>query len=438
MASATAAAPAPAIAVAPAPSPVAEVAVEPEPEPEPEAERVEREPEPEEPIDEPFTVQVVPVAEPSADPGIREDIFSDPDDVGGAARRGVLRTVLASIALGIGALAIALATRDVSSSAGRRLAIGSVLVLALYGAVAMLLRWQLADRRVRPRFTEEAGDTRAILVGIAVGILGAVLVVALNSLIAGRLTSDTTVVVVLFERAWIHVAVMIFIAVVAAPITEELLFRGLLVEAFRSRGRTTAVLAGALAFAAWHLNPAVLRYYVLMGFLLGFLYWRFGLSGSITAHATFNAVLVVFAFAAISGSPETVSGAQVSLKAPPGWQVVDDRPSPTVDLALEAPNGAAMVIQHVDRGLTNAVTPSAASLGTNIPLPPGIENRRPVQISGGDGVRFSVTGPDGIRAESIVTQRGTRSFIVTFVSGGSAQAERQLEDMLPTITLPAS
>jgi membrane protease YdiL (CAAX protease family) len=85
----------------------------------------------------------------------------------------------------------------------------------------------------------------------------------------------------------------IFSAVVAAPISEELVFRGLLQRIFQdlTRRPAAAIVLTSLAFALvhqpWQLWPAVF----VLSLFLGLAYFRTGnLLVPILAHALFNAV----------------------------------------------------------------------------------------------------------------------------------------------------
>jgi membrane protease YdiL (CAAX protease family) len=92
------------------------------------------------------------------------------------------------------------------------------------------------------------------------------------------------------ERAW-----AIGLAVVVAPVTEELIFRGYLYGVIKKYGgRLAGMLTSAVLFAAMHNNvPAILPLVVLaIGFTLAY-----ELTGSlwtsITMHALFNLAPVV-------------------------------------------------------------------------------------------------------------------------------------------------
>lgn len=348
-----------------------------------------------------------------------------------ASRRSVLRTVLISIGLGIPALiTIFVLGSDVAESLDRRLTVHDGVVLTLYAIVGVLATRHLHDPLLRMRLFM-GSPRRAIGIGLGIGAAAAVVVVALNSLIFGRLTSDSGILSVFYDARWIHILTLVVVAVVVAPVFEEMLFRGLLLESLRSRGRTSAILGAAVAFAFWHLNPVALRYYVLVGFLLGYLYWRFGLAASISTHAVFNGLLIVAAVLALSIGPWTIDRAGVRLEVPAGWvDAIEEAPEDVdVDVAVESPNGAAVVVQHADGG----EAPTAPVIGGPLRVP-GAGAGRQVVVAGIKGVRFTMA-EDGVRTDNVVLPRDGRTWVVTLVAGGSARAEREFEQMLTTLEL---
>lgn len=345
-------------------------------------------------------------------------------------RRAVLRTVWLGIALGLATLIASVVTAsDLAEPMSRRLSIHDALTLVLYAVVGVLVSRVLADGKVRPRLAE-GSPTRSVTVGLGVGTAAALILVALNSLLSGHLVSDPRVVAVVFEGQLVHVAVIVFVVVVVAPVFEEVLFRGLLVESLRSRGRSSAVLGAAVAFAVWHLNPVALRYYVVLGFLLGYLYWRLGLYGSMSAHAAFNGVLVAAAVLSLAVGPAAVERAGARVEAPAGWVEIVDATVPTLALAVESPSGAALVVERLETGEGAFVSdPSGV---------PGAEEVRRVEVSGIQGFRFGTKDPDGVPSQIVVLPSRDGAWIVTLVPAGSDRAEEQLEQMLSTLSLGPS
>jgi hypothetical protein len=95
--------------------------------------------------------------------------------------------------------------------------------------------------------------------------------------------------------------VVILIAVVGAPVIEELFFRGLVQGAFTRRiGAIPAIFVTALIFSVAHvLNEGLFAPYVLFpgAVILGYLRYRYGrLAPGMVAHATFNATAFALFF----------------------------------------------------------------------------------------------------------------------------------------------
>ncbi len=83
--------------------------------------------------------------------------------------------------------------------------------------------------------------------------------------------------------------------VIAAPLTEELIFRGILLRGFAPRyGLTRAAIAAAALFALSHIFPIRLPGMFAVGFLLGWLFLRTGsIWPGVLAHAFNNAIAFV-------------------------------------------------------------------------------------------------------------------------------------------------
>jgi len=94
----------------------------------------------------------------------------------------------------------------------------------------------------------------------------------------------------------------LLVTAVAAPICEEIFFRGMLFRLLRTRTLLwPAVLASAVAFGLAHASPAVslalLPTFMFMGIVLALVYVRTGwLSNSILLHGLSNAIATVVAF----------------------------------------------------------------------------------------------------------------------------------------------
>jgi membrane protease YdiL (CAAX protease family) len=107
-----------------------------------------------------------------------------------------------------------------------------------------------------------------------------------------------------------------FLAVLVAPVMEELVFRGLLLQGLRRHWPAApAVLTTALLFALFHANPWQFMGPLLLGLFFGWLTVRSGsLWPAILAHALNNATaLVTMHLLAVTADPQAVEATAASL-----------------------------------------------------------------------------------------------------------------------------
>ena len=95
-----------------------------------------------------------------------------------------------------------------------------------------------------------------------------------------------------FPRGPLGSAVLIFIIVLAAPLVEEVIFRGILLPSLASRfGERWGVAVTVVVFAAMHLNPFSFAPILLVGFALAMLFLRSrSLWVSVVCHSAFNGI----------------------------------------------------------------------------------------------------------------------------------------------------
>lgn len=84
---------------------------------------------------------------------------------------------------------------------------------------------------------------------------------------------------------------MLFYVAIAAPITEEILFRGLVMRGFEPFGKQFAIFASALLFAMFHGNPFQIPFAFAMGILLGYLAQRYHIGWAVAVHLINNLVV---------------------------------------------------------------------------------------------------------------------------------------------------
>ncbi|MBG86127.1 MAG: hypothetical protein CMO80_04415 [Verrucomicrobiales bacterium] len=143
------------------------------------------------------------------------------------------------------------------------------------------------------------GWGRAIVRGMVIGLLIAPLVMALQAGCHWLFTQAEVkaprqeVVTTLVQTVqWDQRIYFGFIAIVIAPVVEEIMFRGVMYPALKYRGYGAAAVWGsAIIFAMMHGNLLSLIPLTLLGLLLIALYeWSGNLLTPIFAHSTFNAV----------------------------------------------------------------------------------------------------------------------------------------------------
>lgn len=189
--------------------------------------------------------------------------------------------------------------------------IGCINVAAFGGAIALGLRLnRLSFRRTFPMSRITARQAAAA----AVSVLGADVLLS---------EADNAIRSVLPPPRWLldlvgdlffskdNALSRVFLLVIIAPVTEELLFRGIILRGLLSRHRpAVAVVLTAFLFAALHLNPWQFLSALLLGIMLGWFYLRTSsVATCIVAHAIANGLFVIFSalpwdIPGITGAPD--------------------------------------------------------------------------------------------------------------------------------------
>jgi membrane protease YdiL (CAAX protease family) len=314
---------------------------------------------------------------------------------------------------------------------------GIFVAAAFYAITAGIVTIRSENLGIRAHWLLGPART-ALAIGGAIGGALAIALTGVLTLATGTPTVDPSArALAAGESIGVLIAGALIIAVVA-PLVEELVFRGFLTEALRSRGRNSAVVLSGLAFAAAHLRFAQLRYYLLMGAGLGALYWKRGLLASIAAHAAFNGLLVVFAIASVHGPARFLEAGGVSVRLPSMWQ--EAKGPAQLDLAAVGPAGAQLGISHAD--LPPGVTMAADRLAD------GIRGGALARVLPGDVVlnqssvqTVTVANRTAVRADATVKGHpetvifvpgNSRIVVLEVVTNGSARAQRDFDEMLTT------
>jgi membrane protease YdiL (CAAX protease family) len=302
------------------------------------------------------------------------------------------------------------------------------LVLGYVRKTKATLRWHEGD----PVASVGAGLLRGVLLGAAVtGLLRAA---------SGHLQGDSRFTDLISENNPIRIVFTMLLVIVAAPLVEETLFRGLLLESWRSLAGWSLVGSG-FAFAAWHLNGSAIVYYWLIGLILGRVYLRRGLVGSMTAHASFNAVVLAVTIASVSGSGHTFHADGLRLHAPASWHIPAGTNSAQFGDAfvLEGPSGASFVIAAAadhERALSdgdatalaetqlhNFVTAAAIPV-TGAPVP--------LDLALGVGEKVTIT-KDSQSADLYVIASPLHSYVVIVDTASSRTAASQVPAILRSL-----
>jgi len=344
--------------------------------------------------------------------------------------------MLVLVAIGVGAVGMALSWligRNDRIEPDSAIAYAIVITLAVYAVVGALLVTQLTPT---VRLTWRVGNPwTGGAIGLAVGGgLGLVMLTAISGL-SHHLASDPRVVGIMSEGDVAHVAIAVLITCVCAPLVEEVLFRGLLLESLRTRGAGFGIWMSGIAFAVWHLNPAALRYYALMGALLGLLYVKRGLVCSIATHVGFNGALTVAAMVIVLAPAKTYTGYGVSMQAPGGWS---QNTKTSMNLSLDGPSGSWLGVETLSTPVQPRLQDVHERLMQGLAAAPTADFRvdmgtvRDVDLPAGRAVELDVTMA-GHSGHVLFFPRAGQSAEVIFLSGGSLRAEHDFTSMLASL-----
>jgi membrane protease YdiL (CAAX protease family) len=357
-----------------------------------------------------------------------------PPDSGPMLGRRAIALVVTAICIGAVGMGVSwLLGRDSHLEPATYIRYALVLTLGVYVVVGALVVVRLVPG-VRLRW-HTGRPAAGILLGAGVGGALSGLLLAGVSSAAGHLSPDPRIVTLMSEGDLAHIVVTIGITCICAPLIEEVLFRGLLLESLRTKGRRVALWGSGIAFAIWHLNPSALRYYAVMGLLLGGLYLRRGLVCSIAAHVAFNGVLTVAALAVVLAPARTVTVGDISFQAPSGWGQLHSEqggwivtgPSDAELFVAEQPLAVTPTADQMrDRmhdGFATALIPSVtfdSSTLRETSLPAGVAVEMGINYEGHGGT-FTMLAVPGELVELV------------FMDGGSTKAQADFPRMLESL-----
>jgi membrane protease YdiL (CAAX protease family) len=351
---------------------------------------------------------------------------------------------LVSVAIGVGALGFGLSWllgRDGTIEPEVAVRYAIVITFGIYAVVGALLASQVTPS-VRLRWTE-GSPWPGIALGLACGGALAGLLLAASRAADGKVTPDPRMVLMMSEGDLPHILAAILIACVAAPLVEETLFRGLLLESMRPRGTSTALAVSGIAFAVWHLNPTAIIYYSLMGMALGWLYMKRGLVCSMSAHLAFNGGLTIAAIIVVLSPSITKSIDGLTVHIPSGWrEVVSAEASSTAyvsnSLAFKGPSDAGIFVVS----LPTPHAPSASSYeqrlvsadfaASNPDLTIDPDSVTEVPFDDGQLVEANITAEGHSGVVVMIPHDGT-SYELVFISAGSAKARADFDKVLNSL-----
>jgi membrane protease YdiL (CAAX protease family) len=343
--------------------------------------------------------------------------------------------LLTALAIGIGAVGMGLSwliSRNTSLEPEVLIRYAIVITVSVYVIVAALLVTQLTPA-VRLRWSYGSPIT-SIALGLGCGVAFSLLLVGGVSAASGHLSTDPRVVLMMSEGDLPHILAAVLISCIAAPLVEETLFRGVLLESLRPKGRGLAILISALAFSAWHLTPSALRYYALMGAALGFLYSQRGLVCSMAAHFGFNGVLTVAAIVVVLSPGSTIAEGNLSIHTPRGWHKT--QPSiPTSSVQVRGPSGSTVEVW----ALPTPNTPSIDTLeerltdGSLTHIDPDVDlntsSVRTIRLGPIEAAAADLT-VDGHSGTLVFAPHDGVTYELVFASAGSLKARSDFGKML--------
>lgn len=309
-------------------------------------------------------------------------------------------------------------------------------ILGFYGIVlAMVVRMA---RTVDFLPLWSAGSTAEnAAVGALKGVATATVVLLLLSGATGRIQVAPSVKFQLGDATLVSTALALLLLTVAAPVVEELLFRGLVAESLRRHGQIIALAASGFLFALWHMRFGAVQlvYYTVLGVMLGRTYWKRGLVASIATHAGFNGTLALVALVFILGPGATMSANGITVHAPGGWDEIDTTGTPLGDAALAAhgPSGAVFYVARVPLPEGIPLQAAAAALAQNLPGVSAASSVRTTRYPAGEAVRVGVT-MKGNRGEVALISTGA-DWWMAVVEQSTDRSRDDFEEMLESLDL---
>jgi membrane protease YdiL (CAAX protease family) len=304
--------------------------------------------------------------------------------------------------------------------------------LVFYVVLGVALAAYVTMRGVHLVWSRDGGPAAALTLGVPIGLALGGLGVVVNSLTNGRLSGDSTNELLVGGGGFLRLLLALVAAAVLAPLVEETVFRGICAGSMLAKGPAPALLVSAGAFAVWHMTVPQLQYYAVMGLMLGGVWRKRGLIGSMGAHAAFNGVLTFAAIAATSGSGQLTTWESVSFRLPGGFHA---HPVSAGTMGYDGPAATGIAINRADPARVPAVSELLDHLrdresSAGMRVVAGTEDV--VAIHGGDAAVADVVmlGQPGHVA---IVSSGSSVYTFVMITSGSPKAETDWETVLRTL-----
>jgi membrane protease YdiL (CAAX protease family) len=311
---------------------------------------------------------------------------------------------------------------------------GLFLTLVFYVVLGVAVAAYVVRRNVHLVWSRQGGPAAALTFGVPLGLALGGLGVLVNSLTNGRLSGDSGNELLVGGGGFLRLALAFVAAAVLAPLVEETVFRGICAGSMLAKGPAPALLTSAGAFAVWHMTMPLLQYYALMGLMLGGVWRRRGLIGSMATHAAFNGVLVFAAIAATGGSGQLTTWESVSFVLPGGWHA---HPVTATTMGYDGPAATGLAINRTVPAQLPAVPDLLARLrrGSSAPgmgVVPGTEHV--VSIGGVDAAMADIVTV-GQPGHVVMAATGGSVYTLIMITSGSPKAEADWHEVLTSLRL---
>ncbi len=199
-------------------------------------------------------------------------------------------TVASLISLGISYASEALGDYAVFFSYG----ITPIIILVAVGIYILAIK---RDRDIFSLFAKPNLPSLGLSVVAGVGVLALLMIANYVAIyVAQALDYQMGVSYPPLNNAWQWILTVLCVCALPA-IAEEILFRGLIREAFRPYGDVTAIIVSSVLFALFHFNPAQSVYPMLYGMILGLVVAKTGkLYYAMIMHGVNNLVTVIITY----------------------------------------------------------------------------------------------------------------------------------------------